>query len=393
MTYKGFLLSASMLATLGLTACASAINGGSQRTEVVVRGSGKAYCEFYNDNFRNAGHFPNTVTLERSRQDLTADCVGEEGRKIKFNVPSTLNNAGTAGNVTTGVVPGVAYDAAMGSIWSYPDPIIVDFRQVGTAEQPEWPEGEEANRKDRRAFFEGVKSDLKADAKATPKAGMQPVLDLDPAVPARTKAKPVVVETISLSAQEPKAGEVVMVVAEQDRSLVEPIISPEDHMGLHPARVKAERDAKAKAARDAKAAKEAEAKAAKAAKDAERAEAAAQAKRAADQAAAAAAAAAAADAATAEAAAAANAAADAADTVETLSEPASGAPAADVPSRYAPAQAEPTPVLPTPFASEAPAEAAPTEFEPVEETLGEGEIPPQEQPTMGMEHGGETLSF
>src|SRR6187402_3884522 len=133
------LLSAALISMGALSACGTIMNGGDQTVDVVVKGSPTAFCEFTTPHFRNEGHFPNKLVLERSRDDLKADCKGEQNRHVSFVVPTRLTTEGTVGNIPTGVVPGAAYDLGTGGSWAYPDPIIVDFRTVGDGPKPEWP--------------------------------------------------------------------------------------------------------------------------------------------------------------------------------------------------------------------------------------------------------------
>lgn len=365
MRSNGFVLGSVAFVTLALSACGTIVNGGSQTVDVIVKGSPSAHCEFTTSKFRNAGTYPNKMTIERSHENLTAECRGEQNRFTKFEVPSVMTASGTIGNVPNGAIPGISYDAMSGGLWTYPDPIIVDFRQDYTAadKKPAWP-------------TDTVDSDIDttrvgtANIAAPKPVRMQPVLDeqLNPALPATHApvAKTEIIDAVRLATDNPAPVARVDTVttttapsatmAPAKITPMKPIISSEDD----PEVMKAKAEAKRKAAAQAKAKKEAEAKkraeeeaAAKAA--AEAAEAAAAAEKAAAEAAEAARAA--------EAAAAAQQAAPApaAETAPTTSVPPSGG---TLPETTATPPAEPAPAAQTPAATEP--EAGPVEGESVD---------------------------
>jgi hypothetical protein len=259
-------LGLALAATTGISACGTIIDGGTQIVDVVVKGSPTAYCEFTTMHFRNAASFPNKMTIERSREALHADCRGEQNRHVAFDIPSRMTAAGSVGNVPTGVAPGMGYDAMTGGMWEYPNPIIVDFREVGESAKPEWPENK-ADENDAAARI-GT-----ATIAAPQPVRMQPVMDEDvnPAMsmaPGRLSAPVVHATTVVTTTSAPQS-----VVT---RSMMAPVTSPEDKMGLEPGQVKAQADARRKAKEeaarkakeDADAKKRADAEAKKAAEEA-----------------------------------------------------------------------------------------------------------------------------
>ncbi len=221
-----------------LGGCGTIVDGGSQKVNVIVKGSPGAFCSFTNKSYRNEGQFPNTVVLQRAREDLMADCTGEQNRHVSFIVPSHLTGKGTAGNIVTGLIPGTAYDAATGGMWAYPDPIIVDFREIGEGPKPAWPADTVDDQIDRTRV--GT-----ADITPPKPVRMQPVMDdeLNPALGMREAPKPAIIDAVRIAVdKQPPATAKPAVTGK-----AKPVISPEDAMGLEPGKVKAKEEAAAKA--------------------------------------------------------------------------------------------------------------------------------------------------
>lgn len=248
-------LSVSLVAML--SACGSYTHGSSQDVDVIVKGSPNAYCEFTTDKTRNAGHFPNKMTIERSHKPLHADCTGEQNLHTEFDIESKATASGTAGNVPLGIFVPAGYDAATGGLWAYPDPIIVDFRVVQTDppnKGPNWP----ANNADTQIDATRIGT---ADIPPPAPVRMQPVMDedLNPALSART---PIVVKKVEIvdaarlavdqGAQPVAVTTTTTTTTTTTSAKMAPIASPEDKMGIDPGKVKAKEAAKKKAAAEAK---------------------------------------------------------------------------------------------------------------------------------------------
>lgn len=231
------------MATVMLAGCGTLANGGTQTVDVVVKGSPTAFCNFSTSVFRNSGHFPNKVVLERSREPLQAECHGEQNLYKKFEIRPTAQPEATAGNVVNGTTfLGLSYDTLSGGAWAYPDPLIVDFRAVSSGpKEGNWPEN----------TADGPPAAIEAP---TP-VRMTPVVDeqLNPSLGQRATAKPQIVDAVRIASENPKTAA---------SSKMNPIVSPEDD----PAVQKAKAEAKAKEAAAAKKKAEAKKKAAAAAK-------------------------------------------------------------------------------------------------------------------------------
>ncbi|MCB1538230.1 MAG: hypothetical protein KDJ49_04540, partial [Alphaproteobacteria bacterium] len=263
---KNWMTGLALVSAAALAGCGTIMDGGTQKVDVVVRGSPAAHCEFTTGEYRNAGQFPGSVVLERAHKDLQADCYGTQNRHVTFIVPSRTTGKGTWGNTLFGILPGASYDAASGAMWGYPNPIIVDFREIGEGAKPEWPTANVDNQVD--AARVGT-----AQIQTPKPVRMQPIMDsdLNPALTARETAPKVqTVDTVSLPIQNPQpAAAAPMAVTTVKTTTttasgakMKPVLSPEDSMGADPAKIKAQEAAKRKAKEDAarKAKADAEAK-------------------------------------------------------------------------------------------------------------------------------------
>lgn len=270
------ILGAAVVSVAALGACGTVTQGGTQTVDVVVKGSPSAWCEFSTPHFRNTGTFPNKVTLERSKDDLTAECKGEQNLYKKFVIPTRPIDRVAVGNAPTAFI-GQAYDAGTGAMWEYPDPLIVDFRNAdeGEGPKPAWP-GEVTDQ---------TRIGTAPIAPPMP-VRMQPVMDedLNPAMmtePGQSGGTEVIdAVRLAVDGQPIAVTKTTTTVpaGKPAAARMKPIVSPEDD----PAVLKAKQEARAKAAAEAKrkaaaakAAAEEKAAAEKAAKEAAEAEAAA----------------------------------------------------------------------------------------------------------------------
>lgn len=267
-----FVLALSVSALLA--GCGTLVNGGSQTVDVIVKGTPNAYCDFTTSVTRNAGTFPNKLNVERSKEPLKADCRGEQNLTKVFIIEPKLTAAGTVGNIPTGILPGVGYDAASGGMWAYPDPIILDFRVIGKGPEPKWP-ADKADAADAEANARMGTADI---TPPTP-IHMQPIMDdqLNPALDTQTPAtaKPEVIDAVRLAVDHEKPAVVAPYAAKKSStaapvvkssSKMKPIASPEDDPAVQKAKAAEKAKAEAEAKRKAAAKAEAQRKQAAAAK-------------------------------------------------------------------------------------------------------------------------------
>lgn len=249
---RSLFMGLALLTTTALGACGTVVDGGSQTVDVVVKGSPSAYCTFTTSKFRNSATFPNKLTIERSKENLHADCQGEQNRKVVFDVPPRMTANGSLGNIVYGVLPGMAYDSATGGMWEYPNPLVVDFREIGSGASVDWPD----NKAD---------ADLNADTKgnapipAPQPLHMQPVMDedLNPAAPVIKAPAPVSLAPLKANSA-PEVIDPVSIAVKNKASAtavggkMKPVSSPEDDPAVMKAKAEAEAKKKAAAAAEAK---------------------------------------------------------------------------------------------------------------------------------------------
>lgn len=109
---------------LGLTGCASMIDGLSQRVEFITPGVVGADCRAESENYKYHIYTPDVVTLERSYYPLTITCKADGYETEIVEIAPHANE--TAGfNVVNGIIPGYLYDAGSRAVMEYPDTIEI----------------------------------------------------------------------------------------------------------------------------------------------------------------------------------------------------------------------------------------------------------------------------
>lgn len=118
-----------LLPAVFLSGCAYLTETAIQDLTVETPGAKNAICYVYVDGLKYKFYPPQTINIKKSHQDLVLDCIAPGGRVKKMTV-SPEGSDYAVGNVVTGAVPGLAWDAASGALWKYPDVIQVDFNGV-----------------------------------------------------------------------------------------------------------------------------------------------------------------------------------------------------------------------------------------------------------------------
>lgn len=111
-----------------LSACATVLDGPTQDVTILTPGASEAHC-IVDNGLRYKFVGGETQAINRSYKPLTIDCYGSGNRHIRKVIGSDVNDT-AAVNVSNAIVPGVAYDALGGGLYTYPDVITIDF--VGT---------------------------------------------------------------------------------------------------------------------------------------------------------------------------------------------------------------------------------------------------------------------
>jgi hypothetical protein len=125
-TFRMAILSLALLAG----ACGTVMEGQTQEVTLYTPGASESKCTLDNGNRYTAVN-GETVNVMRSNKDMIVECYAAGNRYKKVIVPSGLNKW-AAGDVGTGVVPGVAIDHLYGGLYAYNSPIMVDFGNVPT---------------------------------------------------------------------------------------------------------------------------------------------------------------------------------------------------------------------------------------------------------------------
>ncbi len=121
---KFSLLAATAL--LSLTACATILDHSSQPINFQAAGATEVLCDITYAGLKYNVRPPQTITVQKSRDDMQLTCHAAGNRVKTMIIPSSLSGW-TFANVSNGIVPGAAYDAETGAMFKYPDVILIDF--------------------------------------------------------------------------------------------------------------------------------------------------------------------------------------------------------------------------------------------------------------------------
>jgi len=121
----------SAIALLGLSGCASIVDGSHQVLSVVTPDVEQAKCTLTN----NKGTFyvttPGTVTVHRSYDPMHVDCTKAGYEDALITVKSSTKGM-AFGNIIAGGIIGAGVDMATGAAYDYPQKIVVPMRLAGT---------------------------------------------------------------------------------------------------------------------------------------------------------------------------------------------------------------------------------------------------------------------
>ncbi len=115
--------------TLGLGACASIIEGESDRVELKTQQNIPAQCQLSNGRGTYTINAPGSAEIKKSKTDLDINCHGADGSNAKKVVQSDMETW-FIGNLVFGGIIGGGVDAATGSMWEYPKEISVDMTPI-----------------------------------------------------------------------------------------------------------------------------------------------------------------------------------------------------------------------------------------------------------------------
>ncbi len=116
-------------AALLLSACATIVEKPTQDLKIEILGTGEALCDITQTGRRYRAYAPSTIKIRKSRDPLNVRCFAPGNREKAVVLHSEVSDA-IIGNVATGVLPGMSWDAASGAMYKYPDTVVMDFTML-----------------------------------------------------------------------------------------------------------------------------------------------------------------------------------------------------------------------------------------------------------------------
>ncbi len=119
---------AALAALVVLAGCSTMFHKSYQ--EITVDTPGVSGVDCILETQKNKYHVvtPAAITVERSHYNMKVTCEKAYYKNTTIDkVRPLLIPIVSVFNVANGVVPGTAYDAATGSMWHYPDPLLIDM--------------------------------------------------------------------------------------------------------------------------------------------------------------------------------------------------------------------------------------------------------------------------
>lgn len=127
---KKMIAIAAVVATLGLTGCASIVNGTNQPVSVNTGSVHGAYCSLSNNKGRwYVANTPGSVVVNRSFADLTVNCQKPGYRNSVTKIASKTKGM-VFGNAVFGGLIGAGVDVADGAAYDYPADINVPMARA-----------------------------------------------------------------------------------------------------------------------------------------------------------------------------------------------------------------------------------------------------------------------
>lgn len=114
----------SFVSFIFLTSCGYAIEKSQQKLTLLTPGAQDARCDVYIDRLRYRMFPPETITVTKSQEDMKIVCMAPGNRDAEKVVKAELEKRALWGG------PGVAWDYAAKSLYSYPEIISVNFTNI-----------------------------------------------------------------------------------------------------------------------------------------------------------------------------------------------------------------------------------------------------------------------
>lgn len=124
---KKYQLSALALSLVLLTGCNTLTEKSYQKVRVETPGVSAADCRLETSKQHQRAITPSAVIIERSPYTMTVTCQKALYFDQVVKIEPTIGAWNSALNVVNGVIPGVTWDIASRSVYTYPDLISVEM--------------------------------------------------------------------------------------------------------------------------------------------------------------------------------------------------------------------------------------------------------------------------
>lgn len=130
---NSLLKTTTLVALCSLTACASIIQGSSDKINVSTVPPSRASCTASNERGSSSAYAPGEITgLNKSKTDLKVDCIdAATGARGSRSVESSFDLLTILGGLI-----GLAVDASTGAMWDYPQEVSVPLAYAAPAAAP-----------------------------------------------------------------------------------------------------------------------------------------------------------------------------------------------------------------------------------------------------------------
>lgn len=123
------------LTAFALGGCADIMTGQTKDITVRTPGAENALCLLDNGTIVVQAYTDQTVRINKNYKDLKVTCDAPGNRTVSKVFELQLE-PWAAGDVVTGVVPGLAYDVASKGVYDYPDEIVMNFTGLKSTQYP-----------------------------------------------------------------------------------------------------------------------------------------------------------------------------------------------------------------------------------------------------------------
>ena len=110
-----------------LCGCSTIVNGSNQSVFITTQEVTGAHCNIAaadNPTWRQVFYTPDDIKIPRGNRVLRLECA-KDGYKTASRLVRPKAEPTSAGNALNGVIIGVGVDAAAGSLYKYPDTVIL----------------------------------------------------------------------------------------------------------------------------------------------------------------------------------------------------------------------------------------------------------------------------